>query len=94
MSRKNRVCPNRTCAHFRQPGQGNIVRHSFYKTSQGRRRRYRCKACDRTFSSTCGTAYYRLQWSRATFDFVATMSVNGVGKSAIARIRRLSRSTV
>ena len=94
MSRKNRVCPNRTCPHFRQPGQGNIIRHSFYKTRHGRRRRYRCKACGRTFSSTYGTAYYRLQWSRATFDFVATMSVNGVGKSAIARTRRLSRSTV
>ena len=94
MSRKNRVCPNRSCPHFRQPGQGNIVRHSFYKTSQGRRRRYRCKACGRTFSSTWGTAYYRLQRSRAFFDSVATMSVNGVGKSAIARIRGLSRSTV
>ncbi len=94
MSRKNRVCPNRTCPHFRQPRQGNIIRHSFYKTSQGRRRRYRCKACGRTFSSTYGTAYYRLQRSRAFFDSVATMSVNGVGKSAIARISGLSRSTV
>ena len=94
MSRKNRVCPNRNCPHFRQPGQGNIIRHSFYKTRQGRRRRYRCKACGRTFSSTWGTAYYRLQRSRAFFDSVATMSVNGVGKSAIARISGLSRSTV
>ena len=94
MSRKNQVCPHHTCPHFRRRGQGNIIRHSFYKTRHGRRRRYRCKACGRTFSSTYGTAYYRLQRSRAYFDSVATMSVNGVGKSAIARIKNLSGSTV
>ena len=93
-SLKNLACPNENCPHFRKHRQGNIIRHSFYKTRQGRRRRYRCKDCGRTFSSTFGTAYYRLQSSRICFDDVATMSVNGIGKSAISRIKRLSWNTV
>ena len=91
---KNLVCPNQNCTHFRKPRQGNIIRHSFYKTRQGRRRRYRCKECGRTFSSTHGTAYYRLQSSKSCFDEVSTMSVNGIGKSAISRIKGLSWNTV
>ena len=86
-SLKNLVCPNENCPHFRKHRQGDIIRHSFYKTRQGRRRRYRRKNCGRTFSSTYGTAYYRLQSSRSCFDEVATMSVNGIGKSAISRIK-------
>jgi transposase-like protein len=93
-SLKNLACPNGNCPHFRKHRQGNIIRHSFYKTSQGRRRRYRCRNCGRTFSSTYGTAYYRLQNSRTCFDDVATMSVNGIGKSAISRIKNMSWNTV
>ena len=40
---------------------GNIVRHGFYRTRSGKRRRYRCGECGKTFSSTKGTPYYRLQ---------------------------------
>ena len=93
-SLKNLACPNENCPHFRKHRQGNIIRHSLTKTRQGRRRRYRCKDCSRTFSSTYGTAYYRLQSSRSRFDDVAIMSVNGIGKSAISRIKRLSWNTV
>ena len=91
---KTIICSNSKCIYFRLLGKGNIIRHSFYKTSQGRRRRYRCKECGKTFSSTYGTAYYRLQSSRASFDEVATMSVNGVDKSTISRITRLSWNTI
>ena len=40
---KNITCPNQDCPHFNQFANENIILHSFYKTSQGRRRRYRCK---------------------------------------------------
>ena len=56
----NRTCPNPNCCLKGRLGKGNIIRHSFYITRQGRRRRYRCKECGRTFSSTRGTPYYRL----------------------------------
>ena len=90
---RDRCCPNRECALRGQMAQGNVVRHSFYRTAQGRRRRYRCTRCGRTFSSTTGTPYYRLHKSRVLFDEVARMSVDGVGKSAIARITRIAWNT-
>ena len=91
---KHLACPNENCPLFQKHRQGNIIRHSFYVTSQGRRRRYRCKECSKTFSSTYGTAYYRLQCSRSTFDDIANMSVNGIGKSAISRIKGKSWNTI
>ena len=90
---KERSCPNRDCPLHGHLAQGNIVHHSFYRTTQGRRRRYLCTRCGRTFCSTTGTPYYRLHKARALFDEVARMSVDGVGKSAIARIKRISWNT-
>ena len=54
MARKpvtGRPCPNVECDLTGERNAGNIVRHSFYKTRDGRRRRYRCKACSKTFSA-------------------------------------------
>jgi len=90
---KDRSCPNPDCALRGKVAQGNIVPHSFYRTTQGRRRRYRCTRCGKTFSSTTDTPYYRLHKPRALFDEVARMSVHGVGKSAIARIKRIAWNT-
>ena len=71
-----------------------IIRYGFYKTTAGKRRRYRCVGCGQTFSSTKGTPYYRLQHRRTTFDTVVTLRVEGVSLSAIARIERLAWNTV
>ena len=43
------------CTFHGRVGSGNIVRHGFYRTRSGRRRRYRCVRCAKTFSSTKGT---------------------------------------
>ncbi len=91
---RSRCCPNPDCSLRGQAGKGNIIRHSFYITSQGRRRRYRCKECGRTFSSTHGTPYYRLHKPRSMFDEVVRMCVHGIGISAMARIKRMSWGTV
>ena len=60
----------------------------------GKRRRYQCQTCGKTFCSTNGTPYYRLQHRRATFDEVATLSVEGLNKSAIARVKQITWNTV
>src|SRR5262245_53210852 len=44
--------------------------------------------------STAGTPYHRLYYRRATFDEVATLSVEGLNKSAIARVQRITWNTV
>jgi transposase-like protein len=87
-------CPNPDCCFNGQFGKGNIIRHSFYSTRQGRRRRYRCKECGRTFSSTYGTPYYRLHKPRSLFDEVIHMCVHGLAISAMARIKRMAWGTV
>ncbi len=91
---KDRCCMNPDCPLRGTFGNDNIIRHLFYKTSQGRRRRYLCKACKKTFASTAGTPYYRLHKARSSFDEVATMAVEGVGISATARIKKLAPDTV
>jgi hypothetical protein len=47
-----------------------------------------------TFCATNGTTYYRLQHRRTTFDEVASLSVEGLNKSAIARVKRIAWNTV
>ena len=91
---KDRCCPDKECRLFGQAGKGNIVRHGFVKLKHGRHRRYRCKACGKTFSSTKDTAYYRLQCSRRSFEQVVRMSVEGMSKSSIGRVTGMSRNTV
>jgi transposase-like protein/IS1 family transposase len=87
-------CPNKGCPHARIAGAGNVIRHGFYKTKWGRRRRYRCGTCGKTFCSNSGTPYHRLQHRRTTFDEVATLSVEGLNKSAIARVKGIGWNTV
>ena len=89
-----RACPNPDCSLKGKLGRGNILRHSFYVTSQGRRRRYRCKQCGRTFCSTYGTPYYRLHKPRSLFDEIVHMCVHGVGISAMSRIKRMAWGTL
>jgi transposase-like protein len=72
----------------------SIIRHGFYNTDSGKRRRYRCRTCGKTFCANTGTPYHRLQHRRATFDEVATLSVEGLNKSAIARVKQIAWNTV
>jgi hypothetical protein len=40
---RDRCCQNEKCQDHGKFDRGNIIRHSMYKTRQGRRRRYLCK---------------------------------------------------
>ena len=91
---KSLSCPNSHCPLARKASSGNIIGHGFYKTRYRRRRRYRCSTCGKTFCSSTGTPYHRLQHLRATFDEVASLSVEGLNKSAIGRVKRISWNTV
>jgi transposase-like protein len=83
-------CPNRHCPPSGKGNVGAIIRHGFCTTRSGKRRRYQCRTCGKTFCSATRTPYYRLQHRRATFDEVASLSVEGVNKSAIARAKRVA----
>ena len=90
----DRCCQNEKCQDHGKFDRGNIIRHSMYKTRQGKRRRYLCKTCKKTFCSTKGTPYYRLHKSRLDFDEVVQMTVEGVGISSISRIKCFSWNTI
>ena len=87
-------CLNPECSLPGNAASSRIIRYGFYRTTAGKRRRYRCVGCGQTFSSTKGTLYYRLQHRRTTFDTVVTLRVEGVSLSAIARAERLAWNTV
>jgi len=89
---KSLSCPNGQCSPSGKSAVGHLTRYGFYTT--GKRRRYQRQICGKTFCSTCGTPYHRLQHRRATFDGVASLGVEGVNKSAIARLKRLAWNTV
>ena len=91
---KSLSCSNKHCPPARKGDAGAIIRHGFYMTRWGKRRRYQCQMCGKTFCSTTGTPYHRLQHRRTTFDEVAALSVEGLNKSAIARVQRLAWNTV
>jgi len=91
---KKLSCLNPECPLHRKAGSGSIIRHGFYRTRSGKRRRYRCVECEKTFCSTKGTPYYRLQHPRATFDTVVALRVEGVSISAIARTEGIAWNTV
>ena len=91
---KKPSCRNPECSLHRNVECSHIIRYGFYRTTAGKRRRYRCVGCGQTFSTTKGTPYYRLQHRRTTFDTVVTLNVEGVNMSAIARVERLAWNTV
>jgi transposase-like protein/IS1 family transposase len=87
-------CPNLKCLTRSNFTVGLFIRFGFYQTRWGKRRRFRCRGCGRTFCRNSGTVYYRLQHRRAMFDQVAALSIEGVNKSAIARVQRIAWNTV
>ena len=91
---KSLSCPNSECALVGNRDAANVGLHGFYKTKSGKRRRYHCLTCGKTFCPTKGTPYYRLQHNRRTFDEVAHLSVEGVSKSAISRVKDVAWNTV
>jgi IS1 family transposase/transposase-like protein len=91
---RDRCCQNEKCQDYKKLGKDNIIRHSRYKTRQGKRRRYLCKTCKKTFCSTKGTPYYRLHKPHSVFDEVVQMTVEGVGISSISRIKCFSWNTI
>src|SRR5258708_4009684 len=87
-------CPDEQCLSRTNSSLANIIRFGYYQTRWGKRRRFRCKGCGRTFCRNSGTVYHRLQHRRAMFDQVAVLSVEGVSKSSIARVQQIAWNTV
>lgn len=66
---RDRCYQNEKCQDHRKFSEGNIIRHSMYKTRQGRRRRYLCNTCEKTFCSTTGRFRLGVLCSRISAHF-------------------------
>src|SRR5215471_3209035 len=70
-------CPNRNCPARGQTDQGNIGIHS------QKEQRFICHACQKTFSATTGTVFYRLRTAAETVSLVVTLLAHGCPVQAI-----------
>ncbi len=93
-TRSNPACPNPACELVGVVGDGNVAKHGFLTVKFGRRRRYRCKACGKTFGRNTGTTYQGIQSPRTLFDRVAELRVEGMSIAAISRVCGRSWNTV
>ena len=70
-------CPNQHCPARGQTGRGNIGIHS------QKEQRFICHACQKTFSATTGTVFYRLRTAAETVSLVVTLLAHGCPVQAI-----------
>jgi hypothetical protein len=81
-----RRCPFLDCPSHADPRARGIVRHGRMRSRTGSRRRFLCRACGRTFCGRRGSAYYRLQTPRKTFDRFAELLSEGLSCASLAPV--------
>jgi len=81
-------CPNLACPARGQRGQGNIGLHS------QKEKRFLCTVCRKTFTTTKGTALYRLRTAADTVSLVVTLMAHGCPLQAIVVAFRVDERTV
>lgn len=91
LAQVGQFCPNEQCELYGDVEAARIIR--FGKTKNGTQR-YRCKGCDRTFTATHGTVFYRRQASRATILETLALLAEGVRISSIARAKGIKEDTI
>jgi transposase-like protein len=77
MGPKTVFCPNVACPARGHPGQGNI------RLDSRKDKRFPCTECHKTFTTTTGTAFYRLRTSAETVTLVVTLLAHGSPLHAI-----------
>jgi transposase-like protein len=77
MNPESVFCPNLSCPAKGQRGRGNITIHSVQE------KRYECQVCNKTFSATKGSIFYRLHTDPVTVMLVITLLAFGCPPQAI-----------
>ena len=88
MNPQAQFCPNVRCPASGEKGGGNIVIHSQKK------RQYKCKCCEKTFSESHGTSLYRVKKASELFVLVVTLLSYGCPVPAIVAAFGLDERTV
>lgn len=93
MNPQEQFCPYEDCPMYGRVGAGNIWRHGTYGGNRGKKR-FICRACGRTFSSTRGTMFYKLRTPRETILRALAMLVERGSIRGTARAMGVSKDTV
>ena len=88
MSPTQLFCPNIECPARGQVGKNNIGVHDQKK------KRYICHVCERTFSASKGTLFYRLRTEPKTVLLVIALLVFGCPLQEIVQAIGIDESTV
>src|SRR5919201_1157314 len=81
-------CPNTRCPARGHTGRGNIGIHS------QKEQRFICHECQKTFSATKGTVFYRLRTAAETVSIVMTLLAHGCPVQAIVAAFGVDERTV
>ena len=94
-ARAGEFCPNHACPDYgkRQDGQTQRNIKKAGKTTSGVQR-YQCKTCNRTFTETTGTIFFRKRTPEA--DILETLALLAEGSriSSLARVKGFKEDTI
>lgn len=88
MNPRELFCPNMDCPARGQVGKGSIHTHSL------KEKRWTCKVCGQTFTTTTGTIFYRLHHAPEVVIQVITLLAYGCPVQAIVKAFGLDERTV
>src|SRR5215467_83637 len=87
-------CPNPDCSHYRLINRGNMSAISTYLTQSGKRRIFRCSACERPFSETRDTVFFDLRTPEEKVIMALKMLLVKVALSDIGFVLGVTEATV
>ena len=87
-------CPNAECPLFKRMNRGNVSAISTYMTESGKRRIFRCRHCETTFSETQDTVFFDLRTSEEKVMMALKMLLVRVDLSGISFVLGVHEETV
>jgi IS1 family transposase/transposase-like protein len=87
-------CPNPDCSQYRLMDRGNISAISTYLTQSGKRRIFRCSACEQPFSETRDTVFFGLRSPEEKVMMALKMLLVKVALSDIGFVLGVTEETV
>ena len=90
----NPPCPNPACSPYRLMHRGNISAISTYLTQSGKRRIFRCSACEKPFAETRDTVFFDLRTPEEKIIMALKMLLVKVALADIGFVLGVTEGTV
>jgi len=87
-------CPNPDCSSYRLINRGSVSAIATYLTQSGKRRIFRCKDCESTFSETRDTVFFDLRTAEEKVIMALKMLLVKVALSDIGFVLGVTEETV